>query len=409
MSSASPAQPHVSLRHRRYKAALACTTCRRRKVKCDGIRPVCGRCQTKTELQETCTYIPASARRSRTVNVPLSSAAASSQLPTPGTSAQTCSEQSDLIGSPGAQAAGDPGEFSFEVKAAVEAKLGLPSSKKRCPIPLTDAPLFGLLSLPEIIDVAANPADNVLPPRKHADHLVSLYWRCLDPLEPLLNHRSFCTAYQALVDGREMECNEQISLCTLNLVFALSTQLQESTPSEQRDSASRTFFLRAWHLLRPEIVLWQPGSVEIVQCLILMTRYLQCTRNLQQTWMALGSAVRIALNIGLDRSEKNLTVSDRETQLTRDVWQQCVFMDRNLSWSLGRPSTVPSVPFFSLDSLRNGSNLPGSDDMVNASASEKMQELAKITGHIGLSQVLPASSAAETQDFVLQTQAEPSV
>jgi hypothetical protein len=125
-----------------------------------------------------------------------------------------------------------------------------------------------------------------------------------------------------------MECNEQIFLCSLNLVFALSTQLQESTPSEQRHSASRTFFLRAWHLLRPEIVLWQPGSLEIVQCLVLMTRYLQCTPNLQQTWMALGSAVRIALHIGLDRSEKDLTVSDRETQLTRDVWQHCVFMDR---------------------------------------------------------------------------------
>ncbi|GFF95317.1 uncharacterized transcriptional regulatory protein C1F7.11c [Aspergillus udagawae] len=368
--------------------------------------PVCGRCQTKRELQETCTYIPASARRSSSLNAALPSAAASSQLPRPGTSAQTRSEQSDAIGTPSAHAVGDPREFSFEVKAAVEAKLGLPSSKKRCPIPLTDAPLFGLLSLPEIINAAINPANNVFPPRKHADHLVSLYWRCLDPLEPLLDHRSFWTAYQALFDGREMECNEQIFLCTLNLVFALSTQIQESTPSEQRHSASRTFFLRAWHLLRPEIVLWQPGSLEIVQCLVLTTRYLQCTPNLQQTWMALGSAVRIALHIGLDRSEKNLTVSDRETQLTRDVWQHCVFMDRNLSWSLGRPSTVPSVPFFSLDVLRNGSNLPGSDNMTDASVFEKMQKLATIAGYIGLSQVLPANSAAERQDLVLQAQAE---
>ncbi|GIJ89473.1 hypothetical protein Asppvi_008415 [Aspergillus pseudoviridinutans] len=410
MSSASLAHPHVSLRHRRYKAALACATCRRRKVKCDGLRPVCGRCQRKTELQETCSYVAASARRrSSTVNDPLSSAAASPQLPTPGTSAQTRSEPSDVIGTPSAHAAGDPGEFSFEVKAAVEAKLGLPSSKKRCPIPLTDAPLFGLLSLPVVIDVAVNPADNVLPPRKHADHLANLYWRCLDPLEPLLDHRSFCTAYQALFDGGEMACDEQSFLCTLNLIFALSTQLQESTPSEQRDSTSRTFFLRAWHLLRPEMVLWQPGSLEIIQCLVLMTRYLQCTPNLQQTWMALGSAVRIALNIGLDRSEKNPTVSDGETQLTRDVWLQCLFMDRNLSWSLGRPSTVPSVPFFTLGSLRNGSNLPGSDDMADAAVPEKMQEVARITGYIGISQGLPASSAAEGQDLVLQTQAEPSV
>lgn len=119
--------------------------------------------------------------------------------------------------------------------------------------------------------------------------------------------------------GTEMECDEQIFPCTLNLVFALPTQLQESIPSDQRDGASRTLFERAWRLLRPDIVLWQAGSVEVVQCLLLITRYLQCTTNLQQTWMTLGSAVRIALRIGLDWD------GDR---LTRDVWQQCVSMDR---------------------------------------------------------------------------------
>ncbi|RHZ64934.1 transcription factor domain-containing protein [Aspergillus thermomutatus] len=381
MSSASPAQPNGSLRHRRYKAALACATCRRRKVKCDGLRP---------------------ARRSSVVDHPFSSAAAFPPLPTPA------SEQFDVVGTPSAHGPGDPGEFSFEVKAAVDARLGLPSSKKRCPIPLTDAPLFGVFSFPEVVDGAVDPADNVLPPRKHADHLVSLYWRCLDPLEPLLDHGSFFAAYQALFAGREMECNEQIFLCTLNLVFALSTQLQEHTPSEQRDSAGRTFFLRAWHLLRPEIVLWQAGSLETVQCLVLMTRYLQCTPNLQQTWMALGSAVRIALSIGVDRSEKHVSGSDRENQLTRDVWQQCVFMDRSLSWSLGRPSTVPSVPFFTVDSFRHFSNLPDSDSEAVAVVSEKMQQLTKMTGYIGLSQVLATSSLAEGLELTVLAQAEPS-
>ncbi|KAF4220825.1 hypothetical protein CNMCM5878_000481 [Aspergillus fumigatiaffinis] len=373
MSSASAAKPHVSPRHRRYKTGLACVTCRRRKVKCDGLRP---------------------ARRSSTVNDALSPAAASPQLPTPVTSAQTHPWQSDVSDTFSANAPAIPGEFSFAVKAAVNDRLGLPSSKKRCPILLTDAPLFGLLSLPGVTDPAINPADNVLPPRKHADRLLSLYWRCLDPLEPLLDQRSFGAGYQALFDGSEMECDEQIFLCMLNLVFALSTQLHESTPSEERNSASRTFFLRAWHLLRPEVILWQAGSLEIVQCLLLMTRYLQCTPNLQQTWMALGSAVRIALSIGLDRSEKNMSGLDRENKLARDVWQQCTFMDRSLSWSLGRHSAVPSVPILSLDRLRNGNDLPDSDGETNAAISRIMQELNQITGYIGLSQVLTGSSAA---------------
>ncbi|GFF48679.1 hypothetical protein IFM58399_08361 [Aspergillus lentulus] len=360
MSSASPAKPPVPLRHRRYKTVLACATCRRRKVKCDGLRPACGRCQRTSELQEPCTYMSTSARRSSTANNHLSSAAASPQLPTPVTPAQTHSWQSDVVETFSANTPGISGKFSYAVKAAVNARLGLPSSKKRCPILLTDAPLFGLLSLPGVPDLGINPTDIVLPPRKHADRLVSLYWQCLDPLEPLLDQRSFDAAYQALFDGSEMEFNEQIFLCTLNLVFALSTQLEESTPSEQRNTASKTFFLRAWHLLRPEVILWQAGSLETVQCLLLMSRYLQCTTNLQQTWMALGSAVRIALSIGLDRAEKNMFGSDRENQLARDVWQQIT------------------------------------------------QELNQITGYIGLAQALTDSIPAVRQDLVLPTQAEPS-
>ncbi|KAH1497128.1 hypothetical protein KXX52_001448 [Aspergillus fumigatus] len=315
--------------------------------------------------------------------------------------------QSEVVDTFGTDAPGIPGEFSFEIKAAVHERLGLPSSKKRCPILLADAPLFGLLSLSRTTDLAVSPADKVLPPRKHADRLLSLYWQCLDPLEPLLDQRSFSAAYQALLDGSEMEYDEQIFICTLNLVFALSTQLQESISSEQRNSASQIFFLRAWHLLDPEVVLWQAGSLEIVQCLLLLTRYLQCTPNLQQTWMALGSAVRIALSIGLDRSERNLSGSDRGNQVARDVWQQCVFMDRSLSWSLGRHSTVPSVPFLSLDPVWNGNDLPDPDGETNASVSRIMQELNKITGYIGLSQVLTGSSAAARQDFLLPTQAGP--
>ncbi|GMG01227.1 unnamed protein product [Aspergillus oryzae var. brunneus] len=348
-----------SLRPRRYKAVIACTTCRRRKVKCDGLRPD---------------------HRSSTGNHHHSSAVVSPQLPTPATSAQINSGNLDAISPPSAHSPVNPGEFSFEVRAAVDARLGLPSPKKRCPIPLTDAPLFGLLSIPDSINPIANPADNVLPPRRHADHLVNLYWQCLDPLEPLLDQRSFWTTYEAIFDGREIECNEQIILCILNLLFALSTQLQESTPSEQRNSASRTFFFRAWHLLRPEVILWQAGSLETVQCLILMTQYLRCTSNLHQTWMALGSAVRIALSIGLDRSGREISEPQRENDVTPDVWQQCVFMD---------------------------SNPPNYDSDAVTSVSEKMQELTKITGYINLSQIPTSRNPAEGLDLAMQTQAEP--
>jgi hypothetical protein len=237
-------------------------------------------------------------------------------------------EQPDVVEARGVYSDGGPGAFASKVNAVIDAKLGLPSEKKRYPIPLVDAPLFGSLYPRQIADGNFNHAENVLPPRKHADLLVSLYWRYLEPLEPLLDQERFSRSYQTLFTGSELDCDERIFVSTLNVVFALSTQLQESIPPGQRDKASKMFFLRAWALLRPETIIWESGSLELVQCLLLMSRYLQCTSNLHQTWMALGSAVRIAQSLGFHVPDKPSSSVDGDARLRREVWQHCVFMDR---------------------------------------------------------------------------------
>ena len=228
----------------------------------------------------------------------------------------------------GGDSDGGPGAFASKVKAAIDAKLGLPATKRRCPIPLVDAPLFGMLPPRQVADGGLNHADNVLPARKHADLLVSLYWQYLEPLEPTLDQERFSRSYQSLFAGSDLACDERIFVSTLNVIFALSTQLQESTPSEQRDEASKTFFQRAWSLLRPEAIIWEPGSLELVQCLLLMSRYLLCTRNLHQAWMASGSAVRISQSLGLHVPRKPSFSVDRDARLRQEVWHHCVFMDR---------------------------------------------------------------------------------
>ena len=220
----------------------------------------------------------------------------------------------------------NPTEFASTFKAAIDAILGLPAARKRCPIPLTDAPLFGeRLSRRQTTDVGIQTSENLLPPRKHTDHLISLYWRYLEPLEPLLNQKRFSHSYHMLFTGSELDCDERVFVSTLNVIFALSTQLQESSPPEQRDEESKTFFQRAWSLLRPETILWEPGSLELIQCLLLMGRYLQCTRNLHQTWMAVGSALRIAQSLGLHSPNQS---SSGDGRSGRQIWQCCVSMDR---------------------------------------------------------------------------------
>lgn len=183
--------------------------------------------------------------------------------------------------------------------------------------------------------------DNVLPPRKHADHLAEIYWRYIHPLEPLVDKNGFSRSYQSLFSGTLLDADEKIFLTTLNTIFALSTQVQESLQPGFREEMSKTYFHRAWALLRPETIIWEPGSLEVVQCLLLISRYLQFTNNPHRTWMVIGSAVRIAQGLGLDISETTTTghTSD-DIGLRQQVWRRCVFMDR---CATSVPLSIPST------------------------------------------------------------------
>lgn len=224
---------------------------------------------------------------------------------------------------------GLPSVFAGEVNAEVDARSGYRSTGKPNLIPMTDAPIFGFICHRRTPDSSAHHQDHVLPPRRHADYLMELYWRHIQPLEPFLDQERFIHSYQALFAGTPLNEDERTFVASLNTVFALSTQLQEGMEPIQREETSNTYFQRAWALLCPETVMWGSGSLEIVQCLLLIARYLQCTSNPHQAWMAVGSAVRIAQSLGLHLSESFTASSPgRDSRMRRRLWECCVFMDR---------------------------------------------------------------------------------
>lgn len=194
-------------------------------------------------------------------------------------------------------------------------------------MPMTDAPLFGgEIKRIHINDNIAHGADNVLPSRKQADHLISLYWKHLESIEPLFDEVAFHHSYQLLSDGKDLYCDESVFISTLNAIFAIATQLQEHIPTQHRNEASENFFQRAWSLLRPEQALWDAPSTGTLGCIILLARYLQCTANLHQTWMTVGLAVRMAQSLGLHLLDGSS--DQRDAQVGRQMWQACVGLDR---------------------------------------------------------------------------------
>lgn len=210
-------------------------------------------------------------------------------------------------------------------------KLGPPSAERPTLPHAADVPLFGLLGRPAVSDQGA---ENVLPPREEADALINIYWGHIQPLEPFVDKRSLSPSYEALFAGSpEHEISSatgRVLLSTLNAIFALATQLQDSLAPEVREETSKTYFHRAWALLRPETVIWEPASVETVQCMLLLSRYLQCTNHSHQTWMSVGIAVRAAQSLGLDAPQSAAGHGGMASAQRHRLWQCCVFMDRSV-------------------------------------------------------------------------------
>lgn len=211
------------------------------------------------------------------------------------------------------------GRFAGDVAAAIDARTGLTPVTASALVPFVDAPLFGELDLePETIA-----KHRELPPRQYADNLVSIYWQHIDPVEPVLDRERFVHNYQKVYSSHSSQhATHNIWLSILNIVFALAVQRQESTPQQQRDEEGNGHFQCAWALLRPESILWKHGSIELVQCLMLMNRYLHCTNNQQKTWMTAGLAMRIAQNMCSAKDSPD----DRD--LKERVWASCIGLDR---------------------------------------------------------------------------------
>lgn len=357
------------LHRERLRISNACQPCRRKKAKCDGGRPgipsscllthlpfreadtnrlaACARCQGRGKA---CTYSRdplAVGQQARRKAAARSNVSASSSLPAlraypsepPSTSVSTTASTSTLTAGPRLSSdrldrAQNPdqsngyciahGHFAGEVAAAIDVRAGHAPAATSYLVPFVDAPLFGDVDLrpPRIApDLAAR-----LPPRAYADRLVGIYWQHIDPMEPVLDRARFSRNYELLYSqpGRSPHPEGDIWASILNAVFALAVQRQESTPLQQRDEEGNRYFQCAWALLRSDTLLWEPASLEKVQCLMLINRYLHCTSNPQKTWVTAGLAIRIVQS--MCRNVSNESHEDR--QLRQRVWASCIALDR---------------------------------------------------------------------------------
>lgn len=163
----------------------------------------------------------------------------------------------------------------------------------------------------------------VLPPRRTADHLVDLYFKYVHTLYPWLHEPSFRAQYESLwTTPTAPNEDDPLFYCLLNLVLALGCQF--STLFESSIHSGDTFFNRAKTLLGFSI--FDVGTLQVVQALLLMGSYLQSTNRPNRCWNVLGMGIRVAQGLGLHIERSGNDFVERETR--RRAWWGCVLMDR---------------------------------------------------------------------------------
>lgn len=187
-------------------------------------------------------------------------------------------DQSHGLGFFGSSSAGS---FMRQIKSAIDMKVGA-SSRRPSFSGSTKFPLVPQPSQNDSNEIHRKSIDYVLPSRRTADGLMSVYWDYVHPLYPFLDPEIFKKAYESVWIGSPLFLDERILMCTLNTVFALACQLSASIKPEDREGSARLYFKRAQQLLQLNI--WDEGSAELIQCLLLMGQYLQSTSSPHQCW-----------------------------------------------------------------------------------------------------------------------------
>lgn len=201
-----------------------------------------------------------------------------------------------------------------------------------------------------------------LPPNSQADRLIELFFSETGLLFPFVQKRYVMATFDA-AKTRLFSRMHKSFLCLLNAIFAISAHIDDHPETSPSDA--ETFFQRSNVLLSqvdprmnnvetgmcayPHLIdsckLTRSGTV---QSLLLLIQYRQGTNKSDDTWVLLGKAVRIALQLGLHSKSGTVNMSHVEVETRKRIWYGIVTLDRVLSMTFGRPQTI-SEQYVKLD------------------------------------------------------------
>lgn len=396
--SSSPAESRSTdpgNRKERQRTGHACEPCRRRRAKCNGAQPRCGRCE---ELAIPCFYAESKAQRHQKEKllsskasmyeallrslIPLQDQATQKQIRAAlGTdrTAQTVEKKTKAkeegkepvqdetvargsAGSPAqqgtscdiSQAEGFLGKSSsvrwmsdidhqFHQNSPSEIHHRAPSAPQSAiQGMLADAATYHVNDFDH--EVFSNFMPDVdlkyIPPRSVADNYLRLYLETIHPYFQVVEEKQFTLQYDRFyMTGLPPE-GGALWQAMLNLIFALGSLREKYLGYQTEDSDDIQFFVRARMLSLEPLNLLQLPERSHVQLTAMFTMYLLASNRINRAWLMIGTSVRYAQNLGLHLSNVDDHVEEFDKELQKRLWHSVLSMENLLCFLTGRPLSV---------------------------------------------------------------------
>ncbi|KAJ3767154.1 fungal-specific transcription factor domain-containing protein [Lentinula raphanica] len=203
-----------------------------------------------------------------------------------------------------------------------------------------------------------------LPPVQIQDHLVDLYFAYIHPVFPVLNKNRFLSEYTARKKGRTRENSpysvsspkpesaQKVTNLLLLSMFSITARFCDDeapkSPPGQMWEAGCEYLENARKILTKIFDRSRPSTV---QSLLLLGYREFGIGSMEQGWIYIGMAIRMAVDLGLHRNSDSWKhhghnlFSKNESQSRRLIWWACCLTDRYGSVYMGRPCIIRDEDF----------------------------------------------------------------
>jgi hypothetical protein len=225
-------------------------------------------------------------------------------------------------------------------------------------------------------EVAALRAHLRATPRHTIDGLVQLYFDTVHVDFPLFNRTVFQETYeQYLFTTRAFSAPDDGWVMCLHLMIAFGCFLHRKDESHETVPLSR-LRSRCWNVTwvaLPRILM--TSTVSNVQALFLMAHFYHNCNDRNAAWTLIGCATRIAVALGLHRSEVNQTFRMVERETRKRLWCTLFAYEQFLCLSLGRPAAIDNRDIL-VEAPSDETVIPGSGPPGCARVMVELQLLA---------------------------------